>query len=154
MVHGFTLPLYKYKSRKFQLDRNEDGTFILMKQDQEKINERDILDPSIYCIEHAVENTTSNFYLFQTFPNQKQIKILSRRVPMAISCVFLALTIVYYCISDEKQTVFGKIVISYCLALFVFYLPRCLLAFQSTHPTADRPHCTGLGNTQDFSENV
>jgi hypothetical protein len=153
VVHGFSRPLFRHKSQKFQFDRNEDGTFTLIKLDEKNVSvtRSYIFDPSMYCIEHAATKTMNNFYLFQGTQDDRHVKFWYTRVAMAISCIFLTLTILYYCITEEKQKVFGRILISYCSALFLFYILLCLFAFKNTHPTGT-PFCTSLGNTNSCPE--
>jgi hypothetical protein len=146
VVHGYAPPLYSLQPHRFHFHLDDEGMFIMTEIDEGKVNvtKHYTVDQSVYCIEHALKKTMNSFYFFRGFPEQTQTKFLYTRVAMAISCVFLMLTILYYCCSNEKQTVFGKTLISYCTASFMAFLVLCYLAFDDTRPEAGSPICTGL----------
>ncbi|XP_063918053.1 G-protein coupled receptor Mth-like [Zophobas morio] len=120
----------------FRLDSR--GTFIVREIDESlgKINvtRHYDIDQKEYCTEHATKPKLNAYLFFRGFPHQQQIKFVYTGIAMAISCFFLALTIIYYCISDEKRTLFGKILISYCSASFLALLLLSYFGLNTKRP--------------------
>lgn len=120
-------PFYPLQPQKMQFYLDSKGVFSMIEIDKfvGKINvtEKYRVDQKAYCIEHVVKGSMNNYFFFREYPKQEvQTKYVYTSIAMAISCIFLVLTILYYCFSNEKQTLFGKTLISYCLAYLLTFL--------------------------------
>lgn len=132
-------PLSTAKAQLFNLSKT--GLFNMM--ETEKSTGRNIsklyqIGDGGYCIEHASKGTFNNYAFFREFPKEQiDLKFIYTRVAMAISCVFLLLTIIYYCFSKEKRTAFGKTLISYCSVSLLAFLLLSYLSFDLRPATKD-----------------
>nr|DAC74017.1 TPA_exp: secretin G protein-coupled receptor Mthl2 [Tribolium castaneum] len=132
IVHdGYNSPLYPLSPQTMEFYLDAKGVFRMEEKDEfvGKINvtKEYKVDENGYCMEHALKGSRNNYFIFRKYPDQKvQTKYVYTSIAMIISCVFLVLTILYYCFSNEKQTLFGKTLISYC---FTYLLTFLLLSY-------------------------
>lgn len=87
-----------------------------------------------YCIEHAYKKGSVNGYTIfsRALKPQLQIKFVVTRWIKILSCVFLFLTMAVYLALPKMLNLFGKILLSYSLATFLFFFFLCLSQFLST----------------------
>lgn len=101
-------------------------------------------DEQIYCIEHARKNKLNSHLFFKNpQPQPIKIKFLILRWFELISCIFLLLTIFIYILIKETDQLFGKILVSFCSAIFVTYLLHFYFTFNPK--ISDISLCKSLG---------
>ncbi|CAH0557626.1 unnamed protein product [Brassicogethes aeneus] len=148
LVHG-------YQGRPTILPRNDknhklfkNGTFLENYNNQTQLF---LIHDGAYCIEHAVKKTKKlnidNYALFLILPLEIKakpipLKIIINRYLLCISCSFLFLTIAFYTVSKEIEKLFGKTLISLCVALLVTFI---LLIYLGFHQAPPKKICLILG---------
>nr|XP_023016756.1 probable G-protein coupled receptor Mth-like 10 [Leptinotarsa decemlineata] len=83
------------------------------------------LTQQTYCIEHATKNkAVLNHRYFGIIMDSNpplQTKFQLNRWTLVVSDIFLVVTMAYYIFAGETRKVFGKTLVSFCLAIFILY---------------------------------
>ncbi|KAJ8978579.1 hypothetical protein NQ317_015996 [Molorchus minor] len=144
VIHGYKSTVYIPARSEYHLD--EKGNFYSY---DDKIGNT-IYPPEeeTYCIEHATKNgITYGHTLFRIIQQNDGVnkKFLFNRYAMIISCVFLILTVTFYAISSERKKVFGRILMSFCIALFVLFTLLTYCTFKLNLNSIRRATCKTIG---------
>lgn len=129
VIHGYQTAVYRPTNLEFHLDiygnfysTQEKNDFVTIFSSKEET----------YCIEHAtldgVDLGHLIFRIFQKEEEEIETKFFFNRWAMVLSGIFLVLTIVQYSVTRQTRTMFGKILICFCLSLLLLY---CLLVFST-----------------------
>lgn len=100
-------------------------------------------EPS-YCFEYYSRENEER-YSFFLCKNETVLykKFVYPLVPKILSCVFLILTILIYFFLNETRTLFGKILMNYCLSVLMLF---SLLSYLHTNLDQENITCKILGN--------
>lgn len=126
----------------FNLTKN--GVFMYWLNYTNSFISEDINQTNSYCFEHLKNKTESRFFFFKCrTENPVKKRFIYPLVPKIVSCIFLILTIFIYFFLGETRSLFGKILINYCiLTLFLF----SLLCYTHRNLTPGDIACKFLGN--------
>ncbi|XP_072393650.1 G-protein coupled receptor Mth2-like isoform X1 [Diabrotica undecimpunctata] len=123
IVHNRTCSnIYLMREGKHNVTIHDNGSFT--EWHSTGFRTENVADPISYCIEHTQKKNMNGYYMFHCFPEKPTAltKFEYRLWPFIMSCVFLVLTVVVYIIIKEWRKMFGKILVSYCIASFFVYV--------------------------------
>ncbi|KAJ8931713.1 hypothetical protein NQ314_015341, partial [Rhamnusium bicolor] len=136
IIHNRTCPqIYMMKEDKYKFNLDNLGIFKYWQDRTESFVENDIGHMNSYCIEHTKKKNIEGYFFFMCFgPQRINEKFQITVWPKILSCICLVLTIFIYLFLNETRKVFGKILISYCIAL-LFENAVLTYAQMNLHPT-------------------
>ncbi|KAJ3654382.1 hypothetical protein Zmor_013573 [Zophobas morio] len=131
IIHRYDCRIYILKKTiQFYLDT--DGTFYAFINKSNSFQRFGIEDKS-YCIEHIRRKTTNNFEFLMCFPEVPvQGKFVAARWAKIISSIFIVFTMAVYFFLPEMLNLFGKILMSYCVAMLAIFIFLIYAQFKTT----------------------
>lgn len=134
LIHNRSCPIYLYTDQDYNFTLDDRGIFHDYIEDGEVV--KHVGNMNSYCIEHAKTPDSEGYYFFMCFPEIANEEKFQYTVwPLALSCLFLALTILTYLILNETRKMFGKILVNYCSATLLQYATLTYASSQAI-PTA------------------
>ncbi|CAG9814500.1 unnamed protein product [Phaedon cochleariae] len=135
--------IYRMGEKRYTFNLLEDGRFRYWQNYTESYVYEDVSSQSSYCIEHSEKAGAHGFFFFKCFPEKGvKEKFIFSRWPKIVSCIFLALTILIYVLLNETRTIFGKILMNYCVGtMFMF----SLLTYSQYHIKTSNSLCKLAG---------
>ncbi|XP_030751051.1 G-protein coupled receptor Mth2-like [Sitophilus oryzae] len=133
LIYGAGCPdVTIYPSNTIQYSITKDGVFKYYSNYSDKFIQELESDLSGYCIEHATKGSMSGYYVFRCFQNRQANNKFSFTLWAKIaSCVFLVMTVALYFYLGETRSTFGKVLVSYCVAMFILMLVLILSMMKS-----------------------
>ncbi|XP_045467311.1 probable G-protein coupled receptor Mth-like 3 isoform X2 [Harmonia axyridis] len=127
LIHGKPKSIYRLKNIDFKIDKS--GTFSVYRNATGSYSHYKSSE-QMYCFEHAKKGRINGYNFFAKVPQLKlKMKFVITRWLKILSCIFLLLTIAVYLILPKMLNLFGKILLSYSLATFMFFFLLCLTDF-------------------------
>ncbi|KAJ8958950.1 hypothetical protein NQ318_019721 [Aromia moschata] len=114
--------IYIMNEERYIFNLDKDGIFSYWRNQSNSFVPEAIDEKFSYCIEHAKLKKANGFMVFKCFEEKEyKLKFGYTLVPKIMSCVFLSLTIIIYFVLNETRSLFGKILMNYCVStLFLF----------------------------------
>ncbi|KAJ8915636.1 hypothetical protein NQ315_003420 [Exocentrus adspersus] len=116
--------IFLMSEKRYIFNLTKTGEFVYWMNFTNSFVHEGIDQPNSYCFEHSQKKNANGFFFFKCYTEKPvKKKFEYTLIPKIMSCVFLILTILIYFVLNETRSVFGKILMNYCIAtLFLFSL--------------------------------
>ncbi|XP_018579861.1 probable G-protein coupled receptor Mth-like 6 isoform X2 [Anoplophora glabripennis] len=144
--------IYLMSERRYVFRLAKDGSFVYWMNFTNSFISEGINHPNSYCFEHSGGKKANGFFFFKCYPEKPiKEKFIYTLVPKIMSCVFLLLTILIYFILNETRSLFGKILMNYCISTLMLF--SILTYAQKKLDTSDTT-CKLIGYSLIFTSTV
>ncbi|KAK9872030.1 hypothetical protein WA026_015279 [Henosepilachna vigintioctopunctata] len=133
IIHGFQRPVVHYTEYDL-FNVTKDGVFSTHSQNEDSFVDYGV-ETDAYCMEYAYKKSPENrtldeygIFVKYDYPTIGTTISVTRWVKI-VSCVFLLLTIIVYAILSKLRNLFGKIIMSYSVAMFMTFFMLTISQF-------------------------
>ncbi|KAK9869401.1 hypothetical protein WA026_003155 [Henosepilachna vigintioctopunctata] len=130
IIYGIPGRIYPLEEGKYNYYLDKAGTFSTYMNKSDAYVNHPVTEES-YCIEYTYrDGIWDNYFLFgKAITQPLEPKFAVTRWAKMVSCIALLLTISVYLILPKMRNLFGKILLSYSIATFLFFFFLCFSQF-------------------------